>query len=201
MSEFDDYSPAASQSYLNKTRKDKFLLVLNLPPILKDIGRKVRTKEGVHLDSLQFSIFGTVTPRVAVPEKTVRFAGQALQVSSHSRDAYNPIDVNFTVDNRFTNWWIIWKWLDVLNDAKQSTYNSNNLASDHPTLKKDFHEYMADFTVFIQDENEKRIMKMDYIKAFPTALGEISWSYRDPNEAESSFSFAFSQFLPTPIED
>ena len=63
-----------NQSQFNKSRLDKFLLVLNLPPILKDINNDYlgsRKNTGIIENSLQFSVYGTVVPAIQVPEESL----------------------------------------------------------------------------------------------------------------------------------
>ena len=182
------------QSQLNKSRKDKFLLVLTLPKIFKDLNvnsLSVRQSELINQNSLQFSIFGSVVPQISVPAETAGYSGQSYKVSSHSRPPYEDITVNFTVDNKFNNYWVIYKWLDVLNDEYISFYNAKepNRKLIAPA------NYQADYTIYGLDDFDKPIIKYTYTKAFPTNLGGIDYSYRDAGEIETSFSFAFSQFF------
>ena len=75
-----------NQSQLNKSRLDKFLLVLNLPPILKDISKQylgARENTTVIENSLQFSVYGSVVPSIQVPEENLGYAGQSFKVSKH----------------------------------------------------------------------------------------------------------------------
>jgi len=63
-----------NQSQFNKSRLDKFLLVLNLPPILKEISEQYlgsRKNTGIIENSLQFSVYGTVVPAIQVPRKLI----------------------------------------------------------------------------------------------------------------------------------
>ena len=111
------------QSVFNKARKDKFILVLTLPAILKDqnvVLLSERTKELVQLESLQYSIWGSPVPDINVPAASMKIWGQPYKVTSQSREPYKPINVNFTVDNLFNNYWILWKWLEVLNAPRDS---------------------------------------------------------------------------------
>jgi hypothetical protein len=55
-------------SPLNKALADKFLMVLKLPEALKPINEKFqRDNRTLQLDTLQFSIWGAVVPRISVP--------------------------------------------------------------------------------------------------------------------------------------
>ena len=86
------------QSQLNKSRKDKFLLVLNLPPALRNIQQQnLRDNNAIQQDTLQFSIYGTVIPEIIVPERIAGYSGQSYKVSSNSREPYPNISVNFTI--------------------------------------------------------------------------------------------------------
>ena len=53
------------QSVLNKSRADKFLLIFDLPPILKKIEKPwigEQSNTTIIGDAVQFSIFGTAVP-------------------------------------------------------------------------------------------------------------------------------------------
>ena len=64
------------QSMLNKSRADKFLLVFDVPPILKEFSKKFnQTNDTIIPDSVQFSIFGAAVPEITVPAVDNRYAG------------------------------------------------------------------------------------------------------------------------------
>lgn len=181
------------QSILNKNRLDKFVLVINLPPLLKDINKQQsRTNSTIQLDKLAFSVYGVVAPRISVPAIGVGYSGNVLHVSSHVHPAYTPVNVNFTVDNRFNNYWMIFKWLNALRDARNGTYD---IANDGKKFNADMliTDYATDFTLYGKDEYDKNVIKWTYKHAFPTELAEISYNYRTSNEIESSFTFAFAE--------
>ena len=181
-----------SQSPFNKERKDKFVLVVPTPKILReDISKNVRRDDFVNPDSVQFSIYGSVIPEVSVPEIELRYSGQNLHVTSHNRPTYPPIEVNFTIDNRFNNYWFIYSWLDKLQDDKLGYFNSSKDLKNG-TVVEDL--YMANFTIYGLDEYNKKVVQFNFTKGFPTKIGGINYSYRDPGEIESSFTLAYSQF-------
>lgn len=192
-----------TQSQLNKSRLDKFLLVLDLPPILRnnDTGRlNERGKVYTNKNTLQFSVYGSIIPPSVVPAVEAPFAGGTYKLSSNSRPAYPEITVNFTIDNKFNNYWVIYKWLDVLSDDKNVVFNADNILTGNPSatiLPKTLQpqSYQTDFTLYGKDEFDTNIIKFTYTKAFPVALGGIDYNYREAGEIETSFTFAFSQFL------
>ena len=197
---------AVDQSQFNKSRLDKFLLVIDLPNPLKDIlttDLADRKNTSIISDSLQFSVYGSIVPEVIVPEKALGYAGQSLKISSHVRPAYPNINVNFTIDNQFNNYWTIYKWLDFLNDEKESIFNDKNIAKT-PEVASNFKTkktltpsdlYQTDFSLYAKNEFDEDIVKFTYTNAFPVSLGKIDFNYRDPGEIETSFEFAFSQLL------
>jgi hypothetical protein len=187
-------APEIQQSILNKNRKDKFLLVLNLPPILKTANKPTqgeRSLNFLNLDTLQYSIYGTIVPETTIPEVDLLYSGQTAKLTSYTRSAYKSVTVNFTVDNQFNNWWVLWYWLNVINDSKESTYNYNQLTS--PENFANLNSYQTNITVYGLDEFDNKKIQWDYIKSFITNLGEITYNYRDGDQIESSFTFAFSQ--------
>lgn len=181
-----------TQSPFNKERKDKFVLVVPTPKVLRDdVSKTVRENKFVNPDAVQFSIYGSIIPEVSVPEVEVRYSGQNLHVTSHNRPTYPPIEVNFTIDNRFSNYWFVYKWLDKMQDDYKGYFNPDKDYKDG-TVMEDL--YMANFTIYALDEYNKKVAQFDFTKGFPTRLGGINYSYRDPGEIESSFTLAYSQF-------
>lgn len=177
------------QSNLNKSRLDKFIMVFSVPPALREANlKKERSNKTVIQDSIQFSIFGTVIPQIQVPAIQMRYSGSTLYNSSHSREPYPPVEVKFTIDSQYNNYWVMYKWLDLMHDEKKGVFDGSGYASD-----TSFENYITDLTVYGLDEYDNKKIKFTYVKCFPTALGSINFSYRDTNEAESSFTFVYSQ--------
>lgn len=187
------------QAYMNRARKDKFLLVFDLPPSLKNIASQYnRVNRTVNPDSVQFSIYGTIVPKVTVKANETRHAGQTLYVSSHSRDSYPPVNVKFNVDSLYANYWTIYKWLNLLNDQKTGVYNQSNSIIDG-----NHQDYQTDLTIYALDENNRKRVKFTYTKAFPTSVDELEYDEQATGEMEinSGFTFVYSQLLTELISD
>lgn len=196
-----------NQSQLNKSRLDKFLMVINLPDPLKNINTTdlaAHTDKKVNENSLQFSVYGAVIPSIQVPAITQQYAGQSYKVSTNTRPPYENVSVNFTIDSRFNNYWVLYKWLDLLNNDRASTFDTDDLSktpkvsssnrntnksSNPPSL------YQADITLYAKDEFDQNVVKFLYTKAFPVSLGSIDYNYRTEGEIETTFEFAFSQLI------
>jgi hypothetical protein len=179
------------QSYLNKARKDKFLLVFDLPPILKPMMATYQ-RDNTHLnpDSVQFSIFGSMVPQITVKGVETRYAGSTLYVSSHSKDSYPPLNVKFAIDSMYNNYWVIYQWLNLLHDQKTGLYNQQAIPVD-----KNFNDYMTDITIYGLDEFGKKRIKFIYKKAFITSVDEIEFDQKgsEGEEIVSGFTFLYSQ--------
>jgi hypothetical protein len=188
-----------NQSQFNKSRLDKFLMVIDLPPALKPINTtdfELRSNTTINSDSLQFSVYGTVVPPINVPASSQLYAGQSFKVSTHVRPPYEDVSVNFTVDSNFNNYWVIYKWLDLLNDDKASIYNYNNPAQSSVNRKNiSPAAYQTDITLYAKNEFDVNIVKFVYKYAFPVKLGQINYNYRDEKEIETTFDFAYAQLL------
>jgi hypothetical protein len=178
-----------NQSLLNKARSDKFILSFGIPEELKRINtRDDKSGKKIIFDSLQFSIFGSVVPAEVIPQIELRYAGSNVYVSSHNKPSYEPISVNFTIDNEFKNYWVIHKWLQLLRDEKSTIFSGELIPNDVGLGR-----YSSDFTLTALDEFEQPVIQWIYKNAFPISLGEIKYSYREVKEIETTFQFVFSR--------
>lgn len=186
------------QSHLNKVRKDKFVAILSLPNILKTLQTHgARTENLINLDSLQFSLYNFSVPKIAIPEIPMHFGQQNFNVTSYDRPAYNPVTLNFEVDNEFKNYWVLWKWLMLLNDIDTAEYagkkvypNDQYKLDKQPDIKYD---YVTEILVQGLDEYNNARIKFKYEYAFITELGELDYNYRDSDQLSCSFTFAFNR--------
>ena len=184
------------QSILNKSRADKFLLVFDVPPILKEFSKKFnQSNKTIIPDSVQFSIFGTAVPEITVPAVENRYAGNTLYVSSHSKNSYPPVSVKFKIDNEYKNYWVIYNWLNLLHDQREGRYNAREIRVD-----ENFNDYQTNLTIFGKDEFNNNRIKFTYTKAFPTTVNNIDYDYQNPEELLSGFTFVYSQ-LHTEVMD
>jgi hypothetical protein len=197
-----------NQSPFNKLRKDRFLLVLSLPDSLKKINSKfTRDEDSINLNTMQFSVYGATIPEIVIPQVDILYGGQTYAQSSFHRPLWEPVTVSFTVDNRMNNYWVIYSWLNILNDAETGIYDPKNLANRPAELKnikpdiESIAEYSTDISLFLLDEYDKRVVEFVFKKAFPTSLGGMNLNYRTSDEIETSFTFAYSQFIVKLVEN
>ncbi len=177
------------QSPLNVSSRDKFIMLLDLPYVLKQKEPKFP------LEPLRISIHGIVAPEVSVPDVSLRYQGQNMFVSSHSRPNYSSLSVNFVVDNQYNNYYYLWRWLDILNLSIENKYGGS---IDEPDLRQaleigDQFEYQTTVRVLALNEYNQTSLEFVYTKAFITKLGGINYSYREGSSLESTAEFSFSQ--------
>lgn len=188
MSDPDCTNPT-TQSQLNRASKDKFLLVLDLPDILK---KQINKDSLLDLNSLQMSVWGAVIPDVSVPHTEVVYGGQTANFASHTRPNYPPLTLDFVVDNDYKNYYILWKWLSVLNSPRESQYLGKPRGIS-PTMSSDI-EYQTTFSILSLNEYNQPVMKFTYYNAFIVKLGGIKYSYREGEILETTVDFQYNQF-------
>ena len=182
-------------SVLNFSAGDKFIMTLTLPPILN---KYAELDPRLNIGTLQMTIFGTVVPQIAVPAIEVRYGGQSTNFSSHSRPAYEPLSINFLIDNQYTNYYVLWRWLDLLNSATQSLYKGSQLNIRESQLIGNLAEYQTTLNIVALDEYNIPAIIFRYTNVFITSLGGLNYSYREGKTIESSAQFAFGQLDVTP---
>ena len=190
------------QPHLNKLRRDKFTVVLTIPTILRELNtRNIREDKFFNLDSLQFSVYNVSIPKHSVPEIPLHFGQQNYNVTSYDRPAYDPVVINFEVDNEFKNYWVLWKWLQLLNDPLNAAFAGTDRAGTFPfgelsrpeEVPEIFYNYVTDITVFAKDEYNNDQAKFLFKYAFITNLAELNYDYRDAEQLSCSFTFVFNQ--------
>lgn len=181
------------QSPLNRSRSDKFILVLDIPVALKNV-TDLTLEETFKADTVQFSIFGSPVPPVTVPATDMPFGGQVYKTSTFSRPAYDPLNLRFLIDNGYKNYWLLWNWLNLLNDYKKSTtdaHTTNSIIGGR--LENPMGDFTSSFMIYGLDEYNNKIISFKYTHAFPTQIGEISYSNQDPSEIISNVTFVFNR--------
>ena len=178
------------QSPLNLSSKDKFLLVLNLPAVLRN---RAANDPTIDLNPLQMSVFGTIVPQISVPAVDTRFMGQSVKFTSLNRPEYAPLTLSFIVDNEYKNYYLLWRWLEIYNDPKHSVYTGPD--TPDPSLET---EYQTTFSIFALNEYNKPLIEFQFLNVFITNLGAIAYNYRESDQLECTADFSFNQLIIKP---
>ena len=184
----------SQQSLLNKNRLDKFVMVFQLPKALRKIKRK-NNDSNFHVDedAFQMSVYGAVVPEITVAAIQIPFAGSNLYNSSHAKSPYPPIQIQFTIDSEFDNYWTIYKWLDLMHDEKTGLFDEDNLVDRDSREPLRFEDYQTEMSLYGLDEFNNKRIEFKYTKAFPVTVGAINYNYRETGEIQSSATFVYSQ--------
>jgi hypothetical protein len=180
-----------SQSPLNISSKDKFYLSMELPFILR---KEAATDPNLNINPILMTVHGTVVPDISVPEVDMRFQGQNLHLSTYARPTYPPITINYSIDNRYDNYYVFWRWLDIMNLAINDYYGGSSAGDNVSYLIGDQFEYQTTINITALNEYNEPAIEFIYTKAFLTSLGGITYSYREGQTLmEGSATFHFSQ--------
>lgn len=189
MSDFKPKTNYLQQSITNKARSDKFICILTFPKALRDLNTKYSANVNpnrIVTDRLQFSVYGISVPGISVPAVPVTQYQQTLNISSFTRPAYGPVSIKFAIDSEYLNYYVIWNWLNLLNDSLVSIpERKNNLQF--------LSNYSSDFQIFGLNEYNQRVIQFYYKSCFPTSLGGITYNYQNPTELNCDFNFEFNQ--------
>lgn len=178
------------QSPLNSSSKDKFYLSMDLPLILR---KKADTDPYLNINPILMTVHGTVVPDISVPEVDMRFQGQNLHLSTYARPSYPGITINYTIDSQYNNYYVFWKWLDIMNLSLKDFYGGSS-SSQQLTQQQDQFEYQTTITITALNEYNEPVLDFIYFKAFLSSLGGITYSYREGQTLmEGSATFHFSQ--------
>lgn len=184
------------QTILNKARRDKFEMVFDIPLALKRKAALVKRAgcnvnlDAFAADSVQFSLYGTPVPRVSIKEVDLPYAGQVHRQTSYARPTYSPLTIGMAIDNQFTNYWLLWTWLNLWNDARTAAFDPS---INNYTTSTDISEYVTSFNIYGLDEYNNRVISFSYKSVIITELSEIEFTFRNTEEIGCTATFVFDQ--------
>ena len=178
-----------NQSDLNVARKNKFILVIDLPRCFNKLRNDgTRACSYFKTNKLQMNVFGNIVPEMEIESVGIPGWGQTPKVSSLARPAWKPINVNFTVDSMYENYYVIYKWMDLMNSVTEGRFDADNELKTNGKLPS----YTTTFSLYALDEYNNPKTRWNYFGCFPTSLGSINFNKRDPDELECDFTYEFS---------
>jgi hypothetical protein len=180
------------QSPLNKTLEDKFIFVMNLPDCLKNLKSKYVkdiSSAGIGANSVAWSLTNVDIPTNSIKAESMPYSGGHYYVSSHTKTPYDPLKIEFKIDNKYANYFTIYEWMNLMYHEKEGHFDAENLALD----KVGSEVYGTQLAVIGTDEYNKPIIQWSFLNAFPTELQSIKLNYQNTGEITCSCSFVFSQ--------
>lgn len=180
------------QSPLNKTLEDKFMFVMNLPDCLKNLKSKYvkqLSDTGIGTNSVAWSLTNVDIPSNTIKAQSMPYSGGHHYISSHTKSPYDPLKIEFKIDNNYANYFTIYEWMNLIYHEKEGHFDADNLALD----KFGSTVYSTQLAVIGTDEYNKPIIQWSFTHAFPTDLQSIKLNYQNTGEITCSVSFVFSQ--------
>lgn len=180
------------QSPLNKTLQDKFMLVMNLPDCLKNMREKyVRqiSDAGIGKNAIAWSLTNVQIPRESIKAQSMAYGGGHHYVSSHTKTPYDPLKIQFKIDNKYANYFTIYEWMNLIYHEKQGHFDAQNIANG----KYGSQVYATNLAIIGTDEYDKPIIQWSFTHAFPIDMPSIKLDYQNTGEITCSADFAFSQ--------
>ena len=182
------------QSNLNRTYKDKFLFTFNLPDALKNVHTNyIRLSQAVGLskDAIDFSLIGVNIPSITTKSENIQYAGASVNVSSHTRSPYDPITIQFKIDNNYANYMTIYEWLNFIYDGKEGYFDPKNLSGNDHSINA----YQTNISITALDNYQNPLIQWIFTHAYPSNLSAIEYNYQTSDELECSATFEFAQMF------
>lgn len=180
---------ADKESDLNTARSNKFIIVIDLPKCFKGLdGKAIGPCSYFKTQKLQMAVYGKIVPELKIDSIDIPGWTHTLKASSKARPAYAPVTLNFIVDSKYENYYVIYKWMNIMNNNLAGGFDISN--ETRKTGKMG--DYSTTFSLYLLDEYNKPVVRWDYLGAFPTSLGSLNLDKRNPKEIECEFSFEFS---------
>lgn len=204
-----------NQAIQNKFQSDKYLIIIPVPDCLKTIDKlqieNIVSDDKVVTSPLFFMSLRTANiPNIAVPSKNISIYGQHVKMSSHARNEYEDLKLDFSVDNRFGNYYFMYKWLNALNDEELATFDEDEISEESYKLSpegiktlKAHKNYAVDCIICPLDEYGNPIIYFNFIGLFPTDLSGMKLDEQNPAEIGATATFSYSRFkvsFNNPIE-
>lgn len=180
------------QSPLNKTLEDKFLFIMNLPECLKNVQSKYikeLSSAGIGKNSIAWSLTNVTIPRESIKAESMPYAGGHHYVSSHVKTPYDPLKIEFKIDNKYANYFTMYEWMNLIYHEKAGHFDAENLANGVIGSQV----YATNLSVVGTDEYDKPIIQWTFVNAFPTEIPSVKLDYQNTGEITCSCEFVFSQ--------
>ena len=178
------------ESDLNTARSNKFILVIDLPKCFRGLNGtpNIGGCSYFKTQKLLMNVYGKAIPEIEIASNEIPAFGHVMKASSLGRKAYRPVTIKFIIDSKYENYYVIYKWMDIMNNTMDGGFDKEKLLDRSGKLG----DYSTTFSLYLLNEYNKPVVRWDYVGAFPTGLGSINLDKRDPSEIDCDFTFEFS---------
>lgn len=110
------------------------------------------------------------------------YAGGHYYVSSHTKTPYDPLKIEFKIDNKYANYFTIYEWMNMIYNEKQGYFDSENLSNGRVGTQT----YATNLAVIGTDEYDNPVIQWTFTNAFPTEVPSIKLDYQNTGEITCS---------------
>ena len=156
---------------LNKSTPSNFRLVFPIIPNQISLGAA---------EELILNIHSTVLPGISLDPGEMGWVSSKTKVPQSVLN-YEEFSVDFIVDSEIKNWQILYNWLIFITNYK-----------DKPM--EHYRKFSVDASLQILDNFNKEVMRVSFIRTWPSSIGSVTLSNRDGEsvlECSATFSYDY----------
>lgn len=160
---------------LNKVFANKFKMYIPKVPIIGTMF------DQYSLNALELTIKGGVVPGISVDSVDLPVLGHKPLKVTGAGYKMDDINIKFLIDGDFTNYYLLWSWLNSIYDVENAQSPVRN-EGDNPYV---------DIAVSALDNYNDEIIQFRYKGAFITSIGNVEVDYENPDRLETTATFAY----------
>lgn len=162
-----------AQINFNKSSPGTHELIFPVLPVTDEISDS---------DILTLNIHGTVVPAISLGTADMHWQGGQFPMAM-SPLTYEPWYVNFVVDSNWCNWYLLYRWITLIDDGVNKFGHSVD-------------QYFVDATLNVYDNADNRVIGIKVANIYPTNLNEVSLSHREgSNLLECGVNFNYTNMI------
>lgn len=155
------FGSAGGTSELNNLYNDKFDTILDLPSCLRNFNRANKdTDKEISLEKLELSVRSISIPDISIPTDKIAYGVGSHSESRTKYDDFPDIDIQFKLDDNMSNYWAIYRWMQMLVDVEKGVVGG---------FEKN--QYSTTYNVFLLGQYKKPIGLYTFHGVIPTKLG------------------------------
>ena len=158
---------------------------MNLPDCLKNLKERYvasMSEVGIGKNSITWSLTNVQIPRESIKAQSLPYAGGHHYISSHTKTPYDPLKIEFKIDNKYANYFTIYEWMNLIYHEKHGYFDAENLGHG----KVGSQVYATNLAVVGTDEYDKPIIQWTFTNAFPIDMPSIKLDYQSTGEITCS---------------
>lgn len=179
------YGKVDDTSNLNRLHDDSFDTILDLPKCLKNYNRKNNDpKKEISLSSLELNVRNFPIPELNIGASKIAYGVGSVTESGNKYQDFGDITIQFKVNDTMSNYWTLYKWLNMLIDLEKGVgggFSQNEISTT--------------YSVFMLQQYKTPIGLWNFHGVTPVNLGGFNLTNNSNGEdLFIDFTFAFDYF-------